>query len=245
MSILQIKKMNVLEIKKTNCKAWGLNFSRKINVNIATENLAIVSEFLNKQKDNIYCIFFGTLLGFIREGKFMTHDEDTDVALINPSDILLKDLKRKLIEHNFYIFRDDTFILSGLRKGEYIDFHKFYKFNNKFQSDCFIFEEDIFKKLNDLRLTDEVSTKVPNNPEKILENLYGQTWKTPIEDHHADPLSKFKNQRLKFKFNLILYKFYSKLKNSNSLIGSFARSKFIRCLVNIYNKIFDYLVIKR
>ena len=38
-------------------------------------------------------VFFGTLLGFIRDGNFMTHDEDTDIALINPTNDFLSDLK--------------------------------------------------------------------------------------------------------------------------------------------------------
>tara|TARA_Y100000389_G_scaffold166278_1_gene170902 strand:- start:3200 stop:3919 length:720 start_codon:yes stop_codon:yes gene_type:complete len=237
-------KMNVLEIKKINCEAWGVIFSRKINVEIASENLIIATDFLNKQIENRYCIFFGTLLGFIREGNFMVHDEDTDIALINPSSFFLRNLKKKLIESGFYIFRDDTFILSGMRKGEYIDFHKFYKFYDKYQSDCFIFKEETFDKLKDLKLTNVVSTKVPFNSEEILESMYGKTWRKPIENHHVDPLSKFKNNRLNFKFNLVLYKLYTKISKSNSLLGSFVRSKFFRYFINIYNKLFDFIIKK-
>ena len=86
--------MNVFEIKKINCEAWGVSFGKKINIKIATENLIIISKFLNNQTDDRYCIFFGTLLGFIREGDFMQHDEDTDIALINPSKVFLFDLKK-------------------------------------------------------------------------------------------------------------------------------------------------------
>ena len=91
--------MNVLEIKKINCKSWGVNFTNKINVDIANENLSIVSEFLNKQHFDVYCVFFGTLLGFIRDGNFMTHDEDTDIALINPTKDFLSDLKDIFLYH--------------------------------------------------------------------------------------------------------------------------------------------------
>ena len=232
--------MNVLEIKKINCEAWGVSFGKKINIKIATENLIIISEFLNNQTDDRYCIFFGTLLGFIREGDFMQHDEDTDIALINPSKVFLSDLKKILIECGFYIFRDDTFMLSGMRKGEYIDFHKFYKFNNRFQSDCFIFKEEIFEKLTDIQMNDKVAIKVPYNSKNILEILYGKSWTVPIEDHHVDPLSKLKNNRLNYKVNFILYKFYSKIKKSNSLIGSLARSNLVRFIISIYNKTFDF-----
>lgn len=233
--------MNVLEIKKINCESWGVNFTNKINVDIANENLSIVSEFLNKQQVDVYCVFFGTLLGFIRDGNFMTHDEDTDIALINPTNDFLLGLKKKLIQENFYIFRDDTFILSGMRKGEYIDFHKFFKFNNKFQSDCFIFNEEIFEKLTDIQTDSKYTIKIPFNPKNVLEVLYGKSWTIKLEDHHVDPLSKSKNNRLNYDINLMLYKFYSKAKKSSSLLGIFARSSLVRLIINIYNKIFDFL----
>lgn len=233
--------MNVAEIKRINCYAWNIEFNKKINIQIASENLKTVSNFLNEGNRDNYCVFFGTLLGFIREGDFIEHDEDTDIVLINPSNFFLLEFKKKLIEWDFYIFRDDTFLFSVMKKGEYIDFYKFYKFNNKYQSGSFIFDRNILEKLNFIRIKEKFDIKIPNNPKEVLEILYGKSWKVSLEDHHADPLFKQKNNRLNYKLNLLLYRFYSKIKKHNTLFGILMRSNLIRFIIKIYNKLFDFI----
>ena len=121
-----------------------MQYSKNLNCDIALENLVIISDFLSKENDIKYCLFFGTLLGFVRQEGFIAHDEDTDIALFNISEDFVARLKKKLIKEEFYIFRDTTFMLSAMKKGEYIDFHKFYKVGNYFQSEYFIFSVDLF-----------------------------------------------------------------------------------------------------
>ena len=140
--------MNVNEIQRTNCVAWGVQYSENLNPDISLENLVFVSDFLSKEINIKYCLFFGTLLGFVRQEGFIAHDQDTDIALFDISEDFIARLKKKLIKEEFYIFREDTVMLSVVKKGEYIDFYKFYKVGNYFQNEYFIFPVDLFLKFH-------------------------------------------------------------------------------------------------
>ena len=73
-----------------------MQYSENINCDIALENLVIISDFLSKENNIKYCLFFGTLLGFVRQEGFIAHDEDTDIALFNISEDFIARLKKKL-----------------------------------------------------------------------------------------------------------------------------------------------------
>jgi phosphorylcholine metabolism protein LicD len=233
--------MNVNEIKRTNCAAWGVQYSENLNPNIALENLVIISVFLSKEINIKYCLFFGTLLGFVRQEGFIAHDQDTDIALFNVSEEFIACLKKKLIREEFYIFRDDTDMLSAMRKGEYIDFHKFYKVGSYFQNVYFIFPVDLFIKFIDVELANGHKVNIPEDSTKILELIYGKTWRTPLESHHASGLSSGKNSRLNFKPYLMLYKFYIKGMSSNTPLRFIVNIRFTRLIVIIINSVFDFI----
>lgn len=238
-------KINVTEIQKSNCKIWNIEFAKKLNSKVALENLSLIADFLNRDRQNIYCAFFGTLLGFVRNQNFIDHDEDTDIALFNPNDTFILNLKKSLIQKNFYIYRDDMLVLSAMRKGEYIDFYKFYSFNGYFQSDGFIFKEELFQNFTYINLTNNLSIRIPSMANEILTILYGDTWRIPIENHHASSSRDLKNTRLNSNFNLLLYNIYNKAKKNESLIGYLANSKITRFIILVYNKTFDFLFYKK
>src|ERR1035437_6568059 len=53
-----------------------------MDLEIARENLELFESIIKKAKIT-YGIFFGTLLGAIREKNFIKHDEDTDIYLLH------------------------------------------------------------------------------------------------------------------------------------------------------------------
>ena len=231
----------VNDIKRKNCAAWGVQYSENLNCDISLENLVIISDFLSKEINIKYCLFFGTLLGFVRQEGFIAHDQDTDIALFDISEDFIARLKKKLIKEEFYIFRDDTVILSAMKKGEYIDFYKFYNVGNYFQSEYFIFPVDLFIKFIDVELADGHKVKIPEDSTKILELLYGETWRTPLKSHHASGLINGKNSRLNFKLYLILYNFYIKGMTSETPLRFIMNNRFTRLIVIIFNSVFDFI----
>jgi len=233
--------MIVQEVKRKNCIAWGETYSENINCDVSLENLIIVSDFLNKDPDNKYCIFFGTLLGYIRDGGFIQYDQDTDIALFDTSEDYISNLKSKLRKEGFYIFRDDAIMFSAVRRGEYIDFYKFYKIGKYFQNEHFIFPEELFINFSDTYLEGEHLVKIPESSDIVLELLYGKSWKTPIRSHHADGINNRKNTRLNSKIYLKLYSLYINAIEDNTIIGFVVRSKIVRLIAIIVNTVIDYM----
>ncbi len=159
---------------------------KRIDREIAKENLEIFHSVI--EKTNItYGLFFGTLLGAIREQNFIAHDEDVDIFALNEDRDNVLRLLYELKNYDFEVARYQYDLLSLIRKNEYIDIY-FFKTKNKF---------GIFK----LRvLTNEfecpanilehparlmflgMNMPVPNNPEELLIKMYGKDWRVPKEN---------------------------------------------------------------
>lgn len=166
-----------------------LNFSQKrpMNTTIASQNLKDLAEvFLEK---NIPCfLMFGTLLGAIRDKKFISHDKDTDVATsIGWSGIFISQALPRLLEVGFRLGRLNSDYASLVRQGEYIDI---YFFTDDLKDRDWLINSGIKLKkswLYPLERTNfyDFKISIPNKPEAVLKHLYGRRWRIPISGYPA------------------------------------------------------------
>ncbi|GEO11237.1 LicD family protein [Segetibacter aerophilus] len=166
-----------------------VNGTKKMNVNIATENLKIFHSLVSQSKIT-YGLFFGTLLGAIREKNFIVHDEDTDIYVLSEDKEKFLSLLFKFKELGLILVRCQENLISLMRADEYIDVY-FFRPKRKLG----------FFKVRILENHNEYSAKnleepvlyhflgielyIPHNPEKILKELYGKNWRIPIANSPA------------------------------------------------------------
>ncbi|WP_302494230.1 LicD family protein [uncultured Prevotella sp.] len=175
---------------------------KRIDKKIAHENLLILKRLCDEAGLK-FILFYGSLLGAVREHDFITHDEDIDVVMYK-SDMpkflnLLFDLRKEGFELARYERRG---FLSIIRKSEYIDvyFYEPYPQDPELWYCC----QDICKKeyVLDLMpyefLGDEYL--VPRNYIGYMEYYFGSNWRTPIQqfDYNKSSLAKFKEYAIQY-----------------------------------------------
>ena len=171
-----------------------------IDKDIARENLLLFKKIADRNNFN-FLIFYGTLLGAIREHDFISHDIDIDVVT-NDEDKLLEIIP-ELINNGFKFIRYEsspslksyTTLYSFRRSSVYIDVYIAYKEKNKYNLlNCYIKKSFIENKMQ-YEFLDEKFT-IPKEYIKILKLLYGKDWKIPQKNKPGD----FKPRR-----NIIYY----------------------------------------
>lgn len=144
-----------------------------------------------------FCGFInsGTLLGAVREGSFIGHDDDADIAVLidgeKDEDIIasMNDLCRKLnesgtLQQNAWFHKSGPIIKVLVGSGIEVDLFPLWFRNEKAYIWPHTFGElsysDIFP-LSELQLCNR-SMPAPRYPEKMLEINYGDNWKNPDPD---------------------------------------------------------------
>lgn len=185
--------------KKVSDIAWDLPNSGGLLVECATENILIVHSILG---NNIrYCLMFGTLLGAIRDQDFIRYDKDTDIGLLDVNEAVITGLKEELRRFEFYIFRDNPAFFSAMRKGEYIDFYKFYKVSKSYVCGNYIFDADFFNEIEYANFMGK-GFPIPKHSENFLAVLYGDDWRVPLVGRHFKGIGDGDNSfKLSFKIN--------------------------------------------
>lgn len=171
----------------------SLHHNRKMDRSIAKENIILLKEIFDKH-DMKYWLCFGTLLGAIRDNDFIEHDVDTDIGIelsqLNKLEVSLSDFDR----YGFEIIRvtSDLSMISLLRENEYIDIYLFRKVNNdenmSWRCNGYVVKDDYFSELENIHFLGEQFC-APMNYIKYLEEVYGEDWKTPKQNAHAQPIN--------------------------------------------------------
>lgn len=157
-----------------------------IDVNVAKENLLLFNK-VAKANDFEFILFFGTLLGAIREKGFIKHDTDIDLVTTNENKLL--DIIPQLQQNGFkfvrYYVHEHNVIYSFSRNGVYLDVYLAEKNGSKeyFVSRLKIpktFIENL-KTISFLNDSFFISAKY----EKFLILHYGKDWRIPKKNFHG------------------------------------------------------------
>lgn len=175
---------------------------KRIDKKIAKENLTILKKICDKAHLQ-FILFYGTLLGAIREHDFITHDEDIDLVMYKKDMQHFLDMLFILREHGFELARfERRGFLSIIRKGEYIDiyFYEPYSKDENLWYSC----QDICKKefvldLMPYKFQDEMYL-IPRNYVKYCEYYFGDNWQTPIQvyNYNKSRMALFKQYAIQY-----------------------------------------------
>jgi len=164
------------------------------NINLAFNDLNIE-----------YWLDFGTLLGALREGKFIEHDRDIDLGILGiPSssqrDKILETLSKYGFERKYYfmydnIIREETYIYKGVS----VDLFYYTHDNNNITGYYFLSKETNYNNITTSERTFipikvtfpfngiknykflGIDTKIPINATEYIITRYGNNYLTPIK----------------------------------------------------------------
>jgi len=166
--------------------------TKKINTEIARENLKKFNSILEETEIK-YGLYFGTLLGAIREKHFIEYDEDTDIFVLGEYKDSFMNLLFKFREVNLELIRYKEHYLSLMSNNEYIDVYFFYERKRFFVKKRIHNNRDVInaRYLDNLVKIDflGMNIPVPNQSKKVLKILYGKNWRIPLENCKAQPNS--------------------------------------------------------
>ncbi|MEH1740714.1 LicD family protein [Fusobacterium varium] len=158
----------------------------RLNKEIAKDNLLKFREILYEKKI-YFVLFYGTLLGAIREEDLISHDQDIDVFLSESErEKFLKQLFL-LRENGFEVARYDIRgAISLVRNGEYIDICFFHDYKDNIKRCCteffpsYFFDEKIEKKFLGEKFY------IPKKYKEFLLFEYGKNWNIPLEYKYSN-----------------------------------------------------------
>lgn len=186
----------------------------------AKENLSLLKRICNEHNLD-FILFFGTLLGAVREHDFISHDEDIDIVMPISNLERFKDILFILRENGFEVARfEKRGFMSIMRNGEYIDIYFFTPYpKDKRLSTCIceLCEVRYINETMQMEFQGELYT-VPKDYENLLTFLYGDNWHTPIPMFNfkmskADRIKAFTIQYIKA---LLPYKATEAIQNVKS-----------------------------
>lgn len=150
-------------------------------------NLILFKQILEHQNIK-FQLAYGTLLGVIREKDFISHDEDTDIIILEEDKSAFLNSLPLLIEKGFTIARyDRRGLLSLIRNGEYMDVYFFSKYSENLRFCSGILCPSTF--LENVSLIDFKGEQfyAPMDYVGFLEYEYGDNWMVPIQWNNYEP----------------------------------------------------------
>ena len=135
---------------------------------------------------------WGSLLGAVREGAFLTHDHDIDIAILQADQPAKNALRDRLLKLGFTVRLDDPVKLSvthPLVPSLYLDVDVVYQRaaqvvitnldkNIPAQAFHYVFPAEAFTPRRFIRFEGVASVPIPANPELFLSAVYGD-WRKP------------------------------------------------------------------
>lgn len=180
---------------------------QKIFIHSRLLNLAQKITAIFEENNIIYFIHSGTLLGSVREGNIISHDDDIDIGVF-PHDVefLVSDefnqiLKKKDLK--FIPFENDKGIIKlhemNSKHNIFIDIFVFRKNGNKIEYNSEnsrnIWKNGFFKENELFPLTiyplGNIQLLGPNNPYPYLRRHFGNDWKVPKNEkkNHSEQIN--------------------------------------------------------
>jgi len=166
----------------------SLDTGKPISEEDALYVLKLTKQLLNTKGINFY-LYWGTLLGAVREKGIIKGDEDVDVYIDEEEKFFsaipyFYENGLKIIRirpHYYYSFRApngyyiDFYVVCPLRYSPWAWTCK--RINHYYQPKWIFEEHEEIDFLGEKFLC-------PKNPEKVLEVLYGPSWRVPMKGHH-------------------------------------------------------------
>lgn len=155
---------------------------KRIDKIISAENLSLFKLILD-DNDVVFQLGFGTVLGAIREKDFIEHDQDIDVIVLNAKGFI--DLLFEFRARGFEVVRySEKNLISLMRNNEYIDVYFFRDHNREIMScyDCIFMPKEFIENVAPIEFLGK-DYLVPKDFERYLVYLYGNNWRTPIQDN--------------------------------------------------------------
>ena len=169
-----------------------LSYETSVHLNIedATENLLLFKD-ISDSKNFPFLLYYGTLLGAVREHGFIKHDIDIDIVTNDENKLL--EIIPDLLSNGFSFIRYEknesqksyTTLYSFRRKSVYIDVYIAYKEKNKYNLLGVLIKKDFIENTMMYNFYNR-NFLIPKNYLKILRLLYGKNWKIPIENQPGD-----------------------------------------------------------
>lgn len=149
---------------------------------IARENLILFKRATDKCHTDFF-LFFGTLLGAVRENNFIEYDYDTDLGIMEEARPRLAEAAPLLIQAGFEFVRckDHGRFLTFMRKGEFIDVYVAKRDTRFFYRHCWnldgsLFPLDLLTEFVDMEFLGEPFL-VPRRYEELFIVMYGTDWR--------------------------------------------------------------------
>ena len=168
-------------IKNKNIKNGHKN-GLPLDKEICHENLSLIHEVLSKN-NIMFWLSEGTALGFIRDGDFISHDDDVDIALFSRDKEKFWKSMKEIKQKGFTVVEvsDNGTFICLIRKNEKIDIDitgEGLKCTSTNGKKC----EIILPYLKSFN-TINIRGKSYNLPKQdYLEFIYGPTWKIPLKE---------------------------------------------------------------
>ena len=199
------------QIIKTNNGDYSFE-EQKFSNGIKTIDKKIAEKLLVSFKDvmdrnNIkFILAYGTLLGAVREGDFIDHDEDIDVIILDEDRYRFLDLLFEFRKSGLEVGRYEPDLLSLVKDGEYIDVYMFKKgrFGLRTMGKVVVKEEFLIDTIKyDFK---GLAFDIPKNYIKYLVYHYGKDWKIPKKGDHAHNYNLVTKLKIRIKrLNPIFY----------------------------------------
>jgi len=178
-------------------------------VKLATEALRLMSEILTHH-NCIWWVSHGTLLGFIRDGKFISHDKDIDISIFFNENFrpAFYEIRKSFNLVSVYGFKENSLELTFERDSIRIDLFFVYNDQENLRHSAFanftrwdyIRYDYLFSPIELVKCKFlGLNLNCPKDSQKYLLDFYGRNWRLPNRrwTYYLDPPNVFQT-RLKY-----------------------------------------------